>query len=309
MSVDGAIKQLFPILIASMIAASAYFQASGLSALVADAIAVDPTELPPIPAAPAIPAAAERAVDGSIILARNPFDSITGPLGAEPISFDRPPPPAADAPRSDPACEGARVLLIVEAEDPEWSFAAVADGQNKPILRRHGQDVGARVVSAIGWDRVWLTGGGTRCQLALGAAPPKPPARTAPAAPAKRRRGGLPPDIASRIRKVSNNAYEVDRSAVDKILEDQAVLMRSSRIVPEKRGNEVVGVRLRKVAAGSLLAVLGLENGDTIRSINGFELSSPEKALELYARLRTTDHLAVALERGGKPTTIDIAIR
>ena len=85
MSVDGAIKQLFPILIASMIAASAYFQASGLSALVADAIAVDPTELPPIPAAPAIPAAAERAVDGSIILARNPFDSITGPLGAEPI--------------------------------------------------------------------------------------------------------------------------------------------------------------------------------------------------------------------------------
>ena len=37
-----------------------------------------------------------------------------------------------------------------------------------------------------------------------------------------------------------------------------------------------------------------MENGDRLQTINGFDMTSPEKALEAYARLRTADHLTVA---------------
>ena len=54
---------------------------------------------------------------------------------------------------------------------------------------------------------------------------------------------------------------------------------------------------------------LGLESGDSLRSINGFSLTDPQKALEAYARLRTADHLSVAIERGGQLMTVDFIIR
>ena len=49
----------------------------------------------------------------------------------------------------------------------------------------------------------------------------------------------------------------------------------------------------------TLLGMLGMENGDRLQTINGFDMTSPEKALEAYARLRTADHLTVPVNRKG----------
>ena len=119
----------------------------------------------------------------------------------------------------------------------------------------------------------------------------------------------MPPDIAAKIHKVSENEFEVERSVVDQVLENQAELMKSARIVPEKEGDKVVGIRLFGIRPDSLLGTLGLENGDRLSSINGFEMSDPQKALEAYARLRTADHLTVSVNRRGKPMNIDFKIK
>ena len=70
--------------------------------------------------------------------------------------------------------------------------------------------------------------------------------------------------------------------------------MRQARIVPEQENGKVVGIRLFGVRPDTLLGMLGMENGDRLQNINGFDMTSPEKALEAYARLRTADHLTVA---------------
>ena len=49
---------------------------------------------------------------------------------------------------------------------------------------------------------------------------------------------------------------------VDKILENQAELMRQARIVPEQENGKVTGIRLFGVRADTLLGTLGMENGD-----------------------------------------------
>jgi len=101
----------------------------------------------------------------------------------------------------------------------------------------------------------------------------------------------------------------VDRSVVDKILENQADLMRSARVVPEQQDGKVVGVRLFGIRPDTLLGTLGLENGDRLETINGFAMASPEKALEAYARLRTAEKLTVSVNRRGQPVTIDFNIK
>jgi general secretion pathway protein C len=120
---------------------------------------------------------------------------------------------------------------------------------------------------------------------------------------------GIPADIASKIQKVSETEFNVDRSVVDKILENQAELMRSARIVPEQQDGKVVGIRLFGIRPDTLLGTLGFQNGDRLETINGFNMASPEKALEAYARLRTAPNLNVKVNRRGSPMSIDFRIK
>jgi general secretion pathway protein C len=210
-----------------------------------------------------------------------------------------------------------KVLIIAASADPEWSFAAFGGASdNKSVLRRRGGEVGNKTVKFIGWDRVWLTSGNTLCQAEMFKAPetaPRPVATSTPAAmPTPAPTGGpgsLDPAIAKGIVKVSANEFNVDRGVVDKILENQADLMRQARIVPEQENGKMVGIRLFGVRQDTLLGVLGMENGDRLQTINGFDMTSPEKALEAYARLRTADHLTIQINRRGANQNLDYNIK
>jgi general secretion pathway protein C len=226
-------------------------------------------------------------------------------------------PPEITDPYSAPDCDGMTVLIIAASADPDWSFAALQTTQdkNKTFLRRRGGEVAGKTVRYVGRDRVWLTTNGAQlCQAqmfkpaAVASAAP-PPAPEAPPPPDKGGGPGLSADIKNGIRKVGGTEFDVDRGVVDKILENQAELMRTARIVPEQENGKVVGIRLFGVRPDSLLGSLGMENGDRLEKINGFDMTSPEKALEAYARLRTADHLTVSVNRRGTATNLDYNIK
>lgn len=263
------------------------------------------------------------------ILSRNPFDSATGCLNCAPevpieeedrtLTFDDP--------LTVPDCPGVTVFIVTESEDPLWSFAAVrGQGDSGPRLRRVGDPVGEMKVAYIGYNpataqpTIWLEGS-TLCQSPLFSenekAKPEPAAAPAkgekeePAeeSPAKGGGSAIDPEIKSKIKQISETEFEIDRSAVEKILEDQAQLMRSARIVPEQKDGKTIGVRLFGVRPDTLLGTLGLKNGDRLEQINGYDMGSPEKALEAYARLRTAENLKIKLNRRGQSTTIDFKIK
>jgi general secretion pathway protein C len=323
MGLDAILKRYFPVVICVLVATAAYFQASGMGQLVAGSVLLDPSAIPPPPPAPKSgtansPSGPERVTNAAPILARNPFDSVTGPLDGTTQSVALPSAEAAPVdtsnPYNDPVCDVAKCLLITQSDDPDWSFAAIAGSDGKSQLRRRGDDIGGHTVHWIGWDRVWLIQGNSRCQMQLhgekkvAAAAPVPSA-AAPTETRKGRGSKVPADMAAKIHKVSETQFDIERSLVDQVLENQGELMKSARIVPEKEGDKVVGIRLFGVRPDSLLGTLGLENGDRLQSINGFEMSDPQKALEAYARLRSADKLSVTVNRRGKPMTIDFSIK
>lgn len=328
MGIDALLKRFFPAVVLVLIGIAAFFQASGMGQLVANAVSVDPEGVPTAVAptkhfaAPA-PASTDHATSGAAILSRNPFDSATGPLDAKPVDLqDAPPPPPPENgdPDNDPYCDAVKVLLITWSEDPAWSFAALAGGDNKTTLRRIGDEINGYKVHDVGWDTVWLmSGSNQRCKVKMHGKPPG--AKTVSAGPAastpapaetttsSRKSRKVPAEIASKIHKISDTHFEVERSVIDQVLESQAELMRSVRVVPEKDGDKTAGLRLFGIRPDSLLGTLGMENGDRLQSINGFDINDPQKALEAYTRLRMSDHLTVSINRRGKPVNIDVNIK
>jgi general secretion pathway protein C len=71
----------------------------------------------------------------------------------------------------------------------------------------------------------------------------------------------------------------------------------------------MTGMKVAFVRPGGIFARLGLQSGDTLRAINGLELTSPERVLEAYARFRTAPRLSVVIARDGQPMQLDVEVR
>jgi len=327
LALDALLKRYFLGVVLALVAVAAYFQAAGATQLIGSAIgaAAPAGSAAPIPNPPyRLPVPTREPKSGEAIIARNPFDSVTGPLNAKPVEAEdaKPTEPDLTDPLAAPACDGIQVLIVTESEDPLWSVAALqGPGEPHPRMRRVGDDVAGKKVAFIGFNpreqtpAVWIESGAQVCQAMLFRTQPPVAAAAPAAAPAPeppKPMGGPPaldPSIASKIQKVSDTEFNIDRSVVDKILENQAELMKSARIVPEQKDGKVLGIRLFGIRPDTLLGTLGIQNGDRLESINGFNMGSPEKALEAYARLRTASSLNVKVSRKGAPVSIDYKIQ
>jgi len=315
-SLDQLLKRHFWAPTLALTSVAAFFGARGVGNLFGASLGADDKQLAATPmstkGAASSTNATPKATSADPILARNPFDSQTGPLLRGPAGTDDVGAPVdLSDPMNAPYCSDVRVLIIAASSDPDWSLAALqAPGDQKSFLRRRGNDFNGKQVRFVGWDRVWLTNGGQLCQASMfnpQAAPSTTPVASAP--PPKGGAGAVPDDIKKGIVRLSATEFNVDRGIVDKILENQAELMKQARIVPEQENGKVVGIRLFGVRDDTLLGALGMENGDRLQSINGFDMTSPEKALEAYARLRTADHMTVSVNRKGSNMNLDYNIK
>ena len=320
-------RRAFPGLVLGLLGLSASLIGRGVSALIETELLLGVGELTrPWPREPAEAPTARPTRSAAALLERNPFDSRTGSLFPSPAKPAEVQAPATSDPLAAPKCGEVDVYSTIVSADPLWSSAVIqGPGEARGHVRRVGDAVGARQLVFVGRNpseqspAVWLLEGVTLCQAVLfdgtprrGAAPAKPAAPpkalAAPAAP-PRVPAPLAPEIATKIRRVSATEFVVERSAVDRIMADYAALVRGSRIRPQKQDGALSGFRIDRIDQHTLLGRLGLQKGDQVQSINGFPLTSSDKALRAYASLRTASELRVRLVRGGKPMTIDYRIR
>ena len=319
MGFDGFMRRYQIAILGGFVLLAAYFQASGIAALVSGHLVPDGVTKMAAPPARA-DASLPETKSGSAILSRNPFDSVTGPLdGSVKIvdddegDDDEPFENAAD-PYKDPPCSGVRASLITATSDPAWSFAAISSN-GQETLRRAGDKVGNLTVQHIGFyetddpfvmPQVWLVDGRVRCVAEMG--PPEPvsarPKATSPTTPPRQStRQKLENEVKSKIKKVGDNQFEVDKSGVELIIQHYAKLASSVRGKSTTGGMALKGIR-----DGSILGELGMKDGDILKSINGFDMSDPDKAVDAYAKLRRAGKLDIAFSREGKGQNIGVSI-
>ena len=204
-----------------------------------------------------------------------------------------------------------KLLAVMYAPtDPRWSMAIIRDNDDKSVGPYGiGSKLREATIDQIDETRAYLDfGGGRREYLELldqPAAAPGAPVAAAPAAP----KDPLAEALDKGIKKTGPNSYEVQHSTLDALLGNMGALAKAARIVPEMKDGKSAGFRLLSIKPDGPFGKIGLQNGDVISAINGLEMTSPDKALEVYTKLRTANHLSVGLDRNGQKITEDYNIR
>lgn len=145
--------------------------------------------------------------------------------------------------------------------------------------------------------------------------PLPPPAATVSEAPQPTSPPAPPPSDSEFLRalakdiRCANNRCTLRRATVDRILENTTLMSRSVRIVPALKDGQPQGFKLFAIRPGSVFALLGLRNGDLVRSFNGMDLSTPDNALQAYSTLRSVNEVKLALERSGAPVVLTYVIK
>ena len=111
------------------------------------------------------------------------------------------------------------------------------------------------------------------------------------------------------IKALSENEYEVPRSEIDKTLSNLNDIAMQARIVPAFKDGQAQGFKLFSIRPDSLYTKIGIRNGDVIEKINGYELNSPEKALEIYTKLKEASRIDIEFERNGTKNRKTYTIR
>jgi hypothetical protein len=88
-----------------------------------------------------------------------------------------------------------------------------------------------------------------------------------------------------------------------------ACMMKACRIVPAFHDGKSEGLKLYAIRPNSVPSLLGLQNGDLLKAINGRPIDKPDAALEAYSALRKEKKFEVALVRRGEPKTLQIILK
>lgn len=196
-----------------------------------------------------------------------------------------------------------RLLGTLQSVMPEWSIASIQDvvTQRTTTYMIGDQIQGAKVIE-IERTRVIIINNGHREFInnepgdGMGApvAFTPPPVRTS--TPVQE-----PGTVVtgSSIRATSENEYEVPRAEIDRTLSNLNDVAMQARIVPAFKDGVAQGFKLFSIRPDSIYTKIGIQNGDVIRRINGYDLNSPEKALEVYSKLKESSRIDIEVERNG----------
>ena len=127
------------------------------------------------------------------------------------------------------------------------------------------------------------------------------PSYTPPPVAAAKPSGRPNSGLGKGIRATGENEYEVPRDEIDRTLANLNEVAMQARIVPAFKDGQAQGFKLFSIRPDSIYSKIGVQNGDVIRRINGFELNSPEKALEVYSKLKEASRIEIEIERNGAP--------
>jgi general secretion pathway protein C len=254
------------------------------------------------------PSDGARSKTGETVVARNIFCSEC--LPPEPVATA-----GTDADGLPPLTSLTLTLVATNlAADENWSFATIRNDttQSRGAFRKGEIIPDAGEVTMITGKYVVFRNAKSsqleRISL-LGAAAPKPIAAAEPTEDKPRDPNDLLAEVEAGIKKNDDNNFEVDRSLVEKALANPMAFAKGARVVPAIKNGKPNGFKLYAIRPNSAFAKLGLMNGDTINGVNGMEITTAEKGLEIYQKVREQSNISISVTRRGKPVTINYTIR
>ena len=106
----------------------------------------------------------------------------------------------------------------------------------------------------------------------------------------------------------SEHSISLNRAELLSSVEDVQGLMKSARLHPRIKDSTLPGFLVSSIRPGSLLAKMGLRNGDTIVGVNGKPITSAQQAIDFYKSLVQGEKIALEIKRRGQRETVELVV-
>lgn len=294
-----ASKKAWPLLHGSLLAVAAWIGA-GMVAQAVGRSFVPPVNGLPMPVVSSTVSPAIEA-DLSVILRRNIFNSTqTEPEG---LSLPGLVPSEGELETASRTSLPLRLVGTVAAGGEGTRLAAIErkDNGESAIYRLNDDVMGAQLVR-IERNRVYLARNGVTEVLPIDLEErggPTPAGRRGPV-------GAPGADVAEQ----GSGNYVLSDRYVKAQLANMSSLLTQVRAVPNMTKEGVAdGFKLFSIKKGSIFDKIGFQNHDVVRRVNGVELDSAEKGLELFQALRNEKSFLVDIDRNNAKKTLTFNIQ
>ncbi len=190
---------------------------------------------------------------------------------------------------------------------PENSYAIIEDHQTRTQELYQVNDMiqgQARVVD-ISRCRVVVLRNGSEESIEC----PEPDAKTKRKSAPVRYSGSTKRAGEYAVKKVSDSDFVIDEAEVESALNNINQLLTQIRVVPNFQNGQADGFKVFAIKPNSIFAKVGLKNGDVIRKVNGNDITSPEKAFQIFQELRNEKNLTIEISRRGQTQSFNYEIR
>lgn len=240
------------------------------------------------PAARAVEPTATKPPDFAVITQKNIFGSGPAPAAAAVAA----PPPAEAAPT-----QLQLRLLGTVAGGPAFARAIIEEIATKSQNLYKVDDTvqGAKIVE-IQRNRVILMVGTRRETLELAVSSLGSPAGPEP--PGPKPVAAAKPAPREAVRVMSPTEFEINKRTLLARIGGLETVMANAKLEPYVVDGVPKGLRLTGIEGISMATFVGIQNGDVITSVNGQDLTSMQKAYQVFQKARTQPQLDVQLLRG-----------
>ena len=215
-------------------------------------------------------------------------------------------------PAPDPVASSSGLKLVgtfVSSGLSPSSFAVFekAGERNQKIFKLDEVVFGAGLLKEVGRERAVLRVGARgvvftmeRREIPRGVAPGSGSANGAPGA----RAGGI-----RYSKKIGENRWVISREAVLNALDDMGSVLTSARLTPRVKGGAVEGFLVTEIKPRGIMDAVGLKNGDILKRVNGYEMTSPERAVQVLTALKGETSFELDIVRNGQPRSFHYEVR
>lgn len=112
------------------------------------------------------------------------------------------------------------------------------------------------------------------------------------------------------VRAVGQNSFEVNRSDILKYTSDLSNVLQQAAMQPRRKANgEIDCFQFLSIQQNSIFTQLGFQKGDCLKAVGDEAIDSPNKAMEMYQKLKGSDSIKLKVERDGRDQIFDYNIR
>lgn len=139
---------------------------------------------------------------------------------------------------------------------------------------------------------------------------PSRPGRPAASANNANQGGSIEERIRNGVTRTDDGSYEVPRDLIQEVANNaQLMEQQAPRVLPNYVNGQPQGFRLQGIRSGSIFSAIGIRNGDVIVGVNGTEIDSPQRAMEIYQAMLQQETVEMEILRRGRPQTLNYNIK